>query len=59
MMRDERWKKLPYDYAVMCIALNLTFPQAHEGFQRRMQPEEIMFEVEEFTPEQIERWETL
>lgn len=54
--RNPDWKKLPYEYAVICIALGLTFPQSWDGFRRRMTPEEIMFEVEEFTPEQIENW---
>lgn len=56
MENDPRWKKLPYEYALMCIALCLTFPQALDGFKRRMQPEEIMFEVEDFTDEQKEEW---
>lgn len=56
MAKDPRWRKLPYEYALMCIALTLTYPQAYEGFLHRKSPEEIMFEVEEFTPEQIDEW---
>lgn len=55
-LRNPNWKKLPYEYAVICIALNLSFQDSWEGFKRRMTPEEIMFEVEEFTPEQIDEW---
>lgn len=54
--QNPNWRKLPYEYAVICIALGLSFQQSYDGFKRRMTPEEIMFEVDEFTPEQIEDW---
>ena len=56
MAIEPRWKDLPYEYAVICIALGLTYAQAQDGFDRHMQPEEIMFEVEDFSDEQIEEW---
>lgn len=56
MSIEPRWKDLPYEYAVICIALGLTYAQAQDGFDRHMQPEEIMFEVEDFSEEQIEEW---
>lgn len=56
MSIEPRWKDLPYEYAVICIALGLTYAQAQDGFDRHMQPEEIMFEVEDFSDEQIEEW---
>lgn len=56
MAIEPRWKDLPYEYAVICIALGLTYAQAQDGFDRHMQPEEIMFEVEDFSEEQIEEW---
>ena len=56
MAIEPRWRDLPYEYAVICIALGLTYAQAQDGFDRRMQPEEIMFEVEDFSDEQIEEW---
>ena len=56
MNAEPRWKELPYEYAVICIALGLTYAQAQDGFDRRMQPEEIMFEAEDFSDEQIEEW---
>lgn len=59
MEKDPRWRTLPYDYAVISIALMLTFQQAYAGFTSRKPPEEVMFEVEGFTPEQIEAWNNL
>lgn len=56
MEHNPDWKKIPYEYAAICIALGLTATQSIDGFKRRMQPEEIMFEVEEFTDEQIAQW---
>lgn len=56
MESNPDWKKLPYEYAIMCIALGLSPTQAYNGFMRRLQPEEIMFEVDEFTQEDIDRW---
>ncbi len=56
MAIEPRWRDLPYEYAVICIALGLTYAQAQDGFDRHMQPEEIMFEVEDFSDEQIEEW---
>lgn len=56
MAIEPRWRDLPYEYAVICIALGLTYAQAQDGFDRHMQPEEIMFEVEDFSEEQIEEW---
>jgi len=53
---DPRWKKIPPEYAGICIALCLTYPQAQYGLDHRMQPEEVMFKFEEFTDEQIRRW---
>lgn len=59
MERYPDWKRIPYEYAVMCIALGLTAAQSLSGFKRRMQPEEILFEVEEFSEEQISVWNEL
>lgn len=56
---DPRWKKIPYEYAYICIALCLTYPQAQYGINHRMQPEEVMFKEERFTEEQIRQWHTL
>lgn len=56
MEHNPDWKKIPYEYAVVCIALGLTSSQAIDGFKRRMQPEEIMFEVEGFSEEKIAEW---
>lgn len=43
---DERWKNLPYEYAYLCIAACLTYPQAYAGFIDRLSPEEAMFREE-------------
>lgn len=54
--QNPNWKKLPYEYAIICIALGLSFQDSYNGFLRRMSPEEIMFEVDGFTDEDIDRW---
>lgn len=53
---DPHWEKIPREYAGICIALCLTYPQAQYGIDHRMQPEEVMFKFEGFTDEQIRRW---
>ena len=56
---DERWKLIPYDYAYKCIALLLTFDDAIYGIRKRLSPEQVMFERENFTPDKIKQWSEL
>lgn len=53
---EPRWKLIPEDYAVQCIALMLSFSDAIYGLQNRLTPTQLMFEVEGFTEEQIRQW---
>lgn len=56
METDPRWKLIPKDYAVNCIALLLTFEDAIYGLRKHLSPEELMFEIEGFDEEKIRQW---